>query len=47
MKVDPNMAANPAHEAVKCDQEDHTYDVSEGVASRQRRGYFTCIFFVL
>ncbi len=39
MKVDPNMAANPAYEAVKCDQEDHTYDfVSEGVASIQRRG---------
>ncbi len=39
MKIDPNIAANPAYEAVKCDQEDHTYDVvSEGVASRQRRG---------
>ena len=39
MKVDPNMAANPAYEAVKCDQEDHTYDVvGEGVVSRQRRG---------
>ncbi len=33
MKIDPNIAANPAYEAVKCDQEDHTYDVvSEGVA---------------
>ncbi len=33
MKVDPNIAANPAYEEVKCDQEDHTYDVvSEGVA---------------
>ncbi len=39
MKIDPKIAANPAYEAVKCDQEDHTYDVvSEGVASRQRRG---------
>ncbi len=39
MKIDPNIAANPAYEVVKCDQEDHTYDVvSEGVASRQRRG---------
>ena len=40
MKIDSNIAANPAYEAVKCDQEDHTYDVvSEGVASRrQRRG---------
>ncbi len=39
MKIDPNIAANPAYEAVKCDQEDHTYNVvSEGVASRQRRG---------
>ncbi len=39
MKIDPNIAANPAYEAVKCDQEDHTYDVvSEGVASRQRKG---------
>ena len=39
MKIDPNIAANPAYEAVKCDQEDHTYDVvSEGVDSRQRRG---------
>ncbi len=39
MKIDPNIAANPAYEAVKCDQEDHIYDVvSEGVASRQRRG---------
>ena len=38
MKIDPNIAANPAYEAVKCDQEDHTYDVvSEGVASRQRQ----------
>ena len=27
MKIDPNIAANPAYEAVKCDQEDHTYDV--------------------
>ena len=35
MKIDPNIAANPAYEAVKCDQEDHTYDVvSEGVVSR-------------
>ena len=25
MKIDPNIAANPAYEAVKCDQEDHTY----------------------
>ncbi len=39
MKIDPNIAANPAYEAVKRDQEDHTYDVvSEGVASRQTRG---------
>ena len=39
MKINPNIAANPAYEAVKCDQEDHTYDVvSEGVASRQRKG---------
>ncbi len=39
MKIDPNIAANPAYEAVKCDQEDHTYDiVSEGVDSKQRRG---------
>ena len=39
MKIDPNITANPAYKAVKCDQEDHTYDVvSEGVASRQRRG---------
>ncbi|XP_064397205.1 scavenger receptor cysteine-rich type 1 protein M130-like [Halichondria panicea] len=39
IKIDPNIAANPAYQAVKCDQEDHTYDViSEGVASRQRRG---------
>ncbi len=39
MRIDPKIAANPAYEAVKCDQEDHTYDVvSEGVASRQRRG---------
>ncbi len=39
MKIDPNIAANPAYEAVKCDQEDHTYNVvSEGVTSRQRRG---------
>ncbi len=38
-KIDPNIGANPAYEAVKCDQVDHTYDiVSEGVASRQRRG---------
>ncbi len=42
MKIDPNIAANPAYEAVKCDQEDHTYDVvSEGVASRQKRGNFS------
>ncbi len=39
MKIDLNIAANLAYEAVKCDQEDHTYDVaSEGLASRQRRG---------
>ncbi len=39
IKIDPNIAANPAYEAVKCYQEDHTYDVvSEGVASKQRRG---------
>ncbi len=38
MKIDSNIAANPAYEAVKCDQEDHTYDViSEGVASKQKR----------
>ncbi len=38
MKIDPNIAANPAYQAVKCDQEDHTYDVvSEGVASKQKR----------
>ena len=38
MKIDPNIAVNPAYEAVKCDQEDHTYDVvSEGVASKQKR----------
>ncbi len=38
IKIDPNIAANLAYEAVKCDQEDHTYDVvSEGVASRQRQ----------
>ena len=30
MKIDPNIAANPAYEAVKCDQEDHTYDVVSG-----------------
>ncbi len=31
-KIDPNIAANPAYESVKCDREDHTYDVvSEGV----------------
>ncbi len=45
MKIDPNIAANPAYEAVKCDQEDHTYDVvSEGVASRQRRGNWHTTF---
>ena len=39
MKIDPNIAASPAYEAVKYDQEDHTYNVvSDGVASRQRRG---------
>ncbi len=39
MKIDPNIAANPAYKAVKCDQEDHIYDVvSKGAASRQRRG---------
>ncbi len=33
MKINPNIAANPVYEVVKCDQEDHTYDVvSEGVA---------------
>ncbi len=38
MKNDPNIAVNPAYEAVKCDQADHTYDVvGEGVASRQKR----------
>ena len=26
MKIDHNVAANPAYEAVKRDQEDHTYD---------------------
>ena len=42
MKIDPNIAANPAYEAVRCDQEDHTYDfVSEGV-SRQKRGNYCC-----
>ena len=47
MKVDPNMAANPAYEAVKCDQEDHTYDVvSEGVASRQRRGEWLLYMYI-
>ena len=36
MKIDPNIAANLAYQAVKCNQD---YDVvSEGVASRQRRG---------
>ncbi len=39
IKIDPNIGANLAYEAVKCDQEDHTYDaVSDGVVSRQRRG---------
>ncbi len=42
MKIDPNIAANPAYEAVKCDQEDHTYDVvSEGVDS-DRGGAIDC-----
>ena len=37
MKIDSNIAANPAYEEVKHDQEDHTCDVvSEGVVSRQR-----------
>ncbi len=30
MKIDPNIATNPAYQVVKCDQEDHTYDVVSG-----------------
>ena len=44
MKIDPKIAANPAYEAVKCDQEDNTYDVvSEGAASEERQLTLTIV----
>ncbi len=45
MKIDSNIAANPAYEAVKCDQEDHV--VSEWVVSRQKRGNWHLIIILL